>query len=178
MRAMRILRNMSAPTIGLIVFVILAAIAFSGPLTGHGSPESFAKSYTLTLTDMNGKPVRLSDFKNKLVIAYAWASWCPYCAHELQNLSKLRSTYGDKVQVVAINRAEPAPIAQAYVSGLTNVQGIVFLLDPSDSFFKSIGGYAMPETEFIQQDGTVVYHQHGPLSHDDASQEVQKLVGQ
>ena len=174
---MRFLRFFTAPVICVLLFAVLAGIAFSGPLLGRKSPETFTKAYTLTLTDMNGKPVELSSFKGKVVIAYAWASWCPYCAQELQNLSKIKTQYGDKLQILAINRAEPPTVAQGYVSQLTDVQGILFLLDPNDSFFKSVDGYAMPETIFIQVNGTVADHQHGPLSYDAASQEVRTLLG-
>ncbi|HUO50802.1 MAG TPA: TlpA disulfide reductase family protein [Candidatus Paceibacterota bacterium] len=157
------------------VLIVIAAVRSAYfPLKQQ---ETFSKAFTLTLEDMNGNPVRLLGYENKIVIAYAWASWCPYCAKELQDLSKIKTDYGDKVQIVAINRAEDKATAAAYIASLTNVSGIVFLLDPTDSFFKSVGGYAMPETIFVQRSGQVAFHQHGPITYDQVSQELEKLLG-
>lgn len=154
-----------ALTIALFTVALVsgAALIWRAYLAGLPRPETFAKAYELTLTTYDGNAVHLSDFKNKVVIAYAWASWCPYCGAEIENLAKLKQTYGDKVQILAINRAEPLSVAESYTSQLSNTAGVLFLLDPTDSFFKQIGGYAMPETVFIQPNGTISFHQRGPM---------------
>ena len=42
------------------------------------------------LNDINGRQVRLGDFKGKTVVLQFWASWCPDCRNErLCNLCRL-----------------------------------------------------------------------------------------
>ncbi len=51
-------------------------------------------------TDVDGKPVRLADYKGKVVLIDFWASWAPPCVAQFPHLRDLYHTYRDKGFVV------------------------------------------------------------------------------
>jgi hypothetical protein len=93
----------------------------------------------------------------------------------LTQLGALKAQYGDKVQILAVNRGESKTDAKAFTDALNLPPGIVFLLDNNDQLFKQLNGYAMPETVFVNSRGEQVVHQHGPLAPADADQDIQKI---
>lgn len=137
---------------------------------------TFREEYSLVLKDYDGRDVQLSDFRREILIVYAWASWCPYCGAELEYLSTLKEKYGDDLAVVAVNRAEPRDVAREFTSTLTGMERLTLLIDESDSLYKEIQGYAMPETMFIDNHGDIVHHQRGPIKPAEVDQKVLELM--
>jgi thiol-disulfide isomerase/thioredoxin len=107
---------------------------------------------------------------------YSWASWCPYCEQGFKDLTAIQGEYGSAIHIVAINRAEPKGDAQQFTDRLPLSPGITYLLDQNDTFYKAIGGFAMPEILFINWHGDIVAHQRGPMTFDALRAEVQSLL--
>src|SRR5207248_2992439 len=52
---------------------------------------------------VNGKPVRLSELKGKVVLLDFWAVWCLPCIEALPQLEKLHGTYkADGLEILAV----------------------------------------------------------------------------
>ena len=49
------------------------------------------------LNDLDGKTVKFSDFRGKVVILDFWATWCAPCRVEIPNFVELQKQYGDRV---------------------------------------------------------------------------------
>lgn len=155
-----------------VVGVGVAYYFYTRPTPGA---ETFREEYNLTLHSYDGTEVPLSDFRRSLIVAHTWASWCPYCGAELQNLTELKKEFGDAITILAVNRAESLEEARAFTDPL-GLSGIEILLDPDDAFFRSIGGYAMPETVFIDSNSEVIYHQRGPMQMDEVRAQIRALT--
>lgn len=140
-----------------------------------GAP-SFRREYDLVLKNYEGADVRLASFKNRVLIVTAWASWCPYCKTEIEHLAAATESFKGDVQVVGINRAESLADAKVFSDALVGAAGVQFFLDPNDSFYKEMGGYAMPETLFIDPYGHVLFHQRGPMAEELVRQKVADLL--
>ncbi len=53
---------------------------------------------------------------------------------------------------------------------------MTFLLDSKDAFYKSIGGFSMPETLFADADGNVIVHKRGPMALDEMIDKVNSII--
>jgi len=73
------------------------------PLIGKEAPD-------FTLTDINGKQHKLSDYRGKNVILKFWATWCPPCKMTVPHLMELRKTVGeDKLAIMALSYISAYP---------------------------------------------------------------------
>jgi len=64
--------------------------------------------------DQAGKPVRIADFKGKVVLVNVWATWCAPCKAEMPTLAKMAAAYkGKPVEFVALSIDKPEAAAQA-----------------------------------------------------------------
>lgn len=59
------------------------------PAVGETAPA-------ISLADLNGKMVTLSEFKGKVVLVNFWASWCPPCTNEMPGFEKVFEEYEAK----------------------------------------------------------------------------------
>jgi thiol-disulfide isomerase/thioredoxin len=117
-------------------------------------------------TSIDGQPFDLGQFKGKVLVVNSWASWSPFSAQELKNFQKLSNTYkDDAVAIVAINRKENTAVAKAYLKHLGNLSSIHVVLDPTDHFYTSVGGFAMPETLFYDKKGHLIEHVRGDMQY-------------
>lgn len=55
-----------------------------------------------TLTDINGKNVKLSDYAGKHVVLDFWGTWCPWCIKGLPEMKKYYNQYKSKVVFIGI----------------------------------------------------------------------------
>lgn len=158
----------------IFVIVVVASLYFFGrsSLSSKSSPNALP---SFALEDYEGNIVRSTDFTDKPLVLNAWAGWCPFCVQELPDFAKAQEEFKDQVVIVAINRAEKAGVAKSFTDGLKVTDKLIFLLDPDDSFYRSIGGFSMPETLFIDKSGNIVEHKRGPLTQDEIRAKVQKI---
>jgi thiol-disulfide isomerase/thioredoxin len=144
----------------------------SGDANGQQAPAAPG----VTLTSMSGEPVSLADSQGTIRVINFWASWCPFCREELPALATLQQEYSDRVTVLAINRKESRQRAQSYIDKHDLNGKLTFLLDPEDAYYKQVGGFAMPETLFIDEQGRISQHVRGPMTLDELRTQVERMI--
>lgn len=97
------MRNRLRPVLALLV--LLALFGFLSRSWGQEKndekPDPFAKLIGKQAPDftaefgINGKAVKLSDLKGKVVLVDFWAVWCPPCIRAFPHLSELSTTHKD-----------------------------------------------------------------------------------
>lgn len=155
--------------IGIVIAVVVSIVTTAsnsslggGDVGGSDISRIQGSAENSPYTDLDGNRVTLSQYEGKALVINAWASWCPFCVEELPDFSELAKEFADKdVVVLAVNRRESLNTAKAFLNSVGNPENIVFLMNSDDSFYRSIGGFSMPETQFYSKSGELVAHKRG-----------------
>jgi thiol-disulfide isomerase/thioredoxin len=130
-----------------------------------------------SFTDLSGNQKNVNDHFGKIIVVTSWASWCPQCMEGIASLGAVADEYKDRdVVVLAMNRAEDRYTAERYLATVTVPGSIEILLDPSDHYFKTSTGYAMPETIIYNEDGQIDLHQRGNVNVGEIKEHLNKLL--
>tara|TARA_B100000508_G_scaffold37715_2_gene29508 strand:- start:3896 stop:4441 length:546 start_codon:yes stop_codon:yes gene_type:complete len=179
------LSRSSFATLTALIFILLIVgwftynKAIERQIASTPAYRALSATTTGSYTDLEGKSVVLTDYVGQVMLVHAWASWCPSCAKELQQLSQIAESYEqDSVVVIAINRAEDRYSAERFLKAHNLDLKVQLILDPDDSFFKSIGGYAMPETIIYNQKGEIVKHIRGDLNQEAVRGTIEETLAQ
>jgi thiol-disulfide isomerase/thioredoxin len=134
---------------------------------GRGAPAGRANAFPvsrptgtlaaveLELPDLAGRPVRLRDFRGRVVLLNFWATWCAPCRDEMPALQALAQELGPRgLAVVGVNLKEPREKVEAFVQEL----GLRFpmLLDAEGRAGERYHVYALPTTFVVDRRGNVV----------------------
>jgi thiol-disulfide isomerase/thioredoxin len=67
------------------------------------------------LTDLEGKALKLSDFKGQVTIVSFWASWCAPCLDEFPSMIELVEKMKGKVQLIAVSQDSSREDIEAFL---------------------------------------------------------------
>jgi thiol-disulfide isomerase/thioredoxin len=107
--------------------------------------------------DLNGKKVRLSDFKGRPVLLTFWATWCTACREELPALQGIQDHYqstGFTILAINYRESDNRRLVQ-YLSGLhVNLEAVI---DPEGTIATAYGvTIGLPVNVLLDRAGTVV----------------------
>jgi cytochrome c biogenesis protein CcmG, thiol:disulfide interchange protein DsbE len=155
-----------SPTPLPVATPFLVGPAREGLRPGDLAPELEAvreDGTVVTLTDLDGEPVRLADLRGRLVWLNFWASWCPPCQAETPVLRGLDEAYRDAglaLVGVAVQETTPDDV-RAYAQRYELGYRIAF--DASADIFHRYRVFALPTQFFIGPDGRILEVVNGPL---------------
>jgi len=157
--------------IGLIALIVVALIlrsdqgVMNDPLDALILPpfEINQPAPELTLYNLDGKEVSLSDFRGKVVLLNNWATWCPPCREEMPEFKIYYDKYKDQgFQIVAIEAGDPEDDVRNFVEreGLD----FVVLLDPENKSLITFQQYTLPNSYVIDKDGNLRFSWLGAIN--------------
>ena len=118
-------------------------------MNGQAAPD-------FTLETLDGKTVRLSDFKGKGVLLNFWATWCQPCKIEMPWFAELQKQYGPQgLQIVGVAMDDASP---KEIGEFAHDLGVNYpILVGKEEVGNAYGGVQfLPATFYIGRDGKIV----------------------
>jgi thiol-disulfide isomerase/thioredoxin len=129
----------------------------SGEVKGKIAPE-------WELNTLDGKPVKLSDYRGKAVLLNFWATWCEPCKIEMPWFVELQKEYGS--QGLAIVGVAMEDTKNEEIAAFAKKMGVNYtILRGKEAVGEAYGGVeGLPTSFFIGRDGKLVDQATGLVS--------------
>lgn len=130
-----------------------------------------------TLKDADGRVVKLSDYRGKVVLLNFWATWCGPCKIEIPWFMEFEKKYKDQgFAVLGVAMDEDGwPVVKPYISD--NKINYRILLG-NDEVATLYGGVeALPTTVVLDRAGKIVGRHVGLVSKSEYEDEIKETLG-
>lgn len=102
-----LVRKSRIPTLLALVFALLALPAYA--------LESGSTAPDFELSDTQGRSVRLSDYRGRIIVLKLATTWCPSCSEQMEELRDAQSFLAEKdVALVEVYLQETKEAVRAY----------------------------------------------------------------
>jgi cytochrome c biogenesis protein CcmG, thiol:disulfide interchange protein DsbE len=138
--------------------------------------ESGATAPDFALAKLSGDgTVKLSDYRGQPVVVNFWASWCHPCRKEFPLLAEARTKYkGDDLEIIGVSFRDIPSDSRRFVKD--QQAKWTFARDDRGAVAKDYGVRAVPQTFFIDADGTIRERVFGITSAEDLDQTLEKIL--
>lgn len=138
-----------------------------GLVMGEQAPDA-------TLVDLDGNPVRLSDFYGQPLIVRFSSRTCAFCYDDFGFLEQVQQHYGDDLQVVAVEFNAPPELVRDMVGGRNANYPV--LLDMTGEALQAFNPASIPQNYFINGDGRLLSRTAGELTDMDFRAQVAQIL--
>lgn len=135
-----------------------------------------AAAPAFSVRTLEGKTIKLSDFKGKPVVVDFWATWCQPCKASMPHLDQLQDRYAKNGLVVLGLSIDDQPVS--YVRKYATNLGVKFRLAMADDQVLDDYGpiRSIPTTVFINRRGEVVRRVVGYIDRETLESYIKELL--
>ncbi|HCY75029.1 MAG TPA: redoxin [Ignavibacteriales bacterium] len=117
------------------------------------------KAPDFALKSVDGKTIKLSDYKGKIVIIDFWATWCPPCRKGIPDLISLQKDFKNDIVVIGISLDAEKTIKD--VPGFIKNYGINYpIVYGDEKVVNAYGGIEGIPTAFVIDKKGIVVDKH------------------
>lgn len=130
--------------------------SMAAPETVACDAKKTPASLDISLKDMDGRDVRLADYKGKVILLNFWATWCGPCIHEMPWFVEFQAKYGSKGFVtLGVSTDDSAQDIKTFAAA-HNINYPLLVGRDHPKIEDAYGPiWAIPVSIFIGRDGTI-----------------------
>lgn len=114
--------------------------------------------FDFKLTNVAGRSIDFESFKGKTIFINIWATWCPPCIAEMQDIQGLYEKVGSNVEFVMLSVDKNKFKARQFVQDKEYDFPVYFLKSDLPSIYNA---RSIPTTYVISPEGNIVAERHG-----------------
>ena len=168
------LKKTGQPIAFALVLGLLSLLAM-GLVKANNGPREVGVAPDFSLTGFDGRTVKLSDLRGKVVIVNFWASWCPPCREEAAYLEQTWRKYQEQgVVFIGVDWVDTNKEALAYIKEFD----ITYINGP-DTGTRIADDYrikGVPETFYVAKNGELRGVHIGPLQSPELDEKIEELL--
>lgn len=175
----------------VIIALVVAVMVYAGvrnsrpkvsPMIGSTQPLTFGEvrgkeAPDFALQDLQGKQVKLSDFRGKAVLLNFWATWCGPCKIEMPWFVELQKQYGPQgFEIVGVALDDSG---KDEIQKFAKEMGVNYtILQGQDAVGDAYGAIGLPTTFYIDRSGKIIDSASGLVSRSEIEDNVKKSLGE
>jgi peroxiredoxin len=124
-----------------------------------------AEAPDFELNTLDGKTIKLSDYRGKKVILNFWATWCPPCKAEMPHMQNFYEEYNDQgVEILAVNLTNMDKGVEE-VQKFIDDYGLTFTipLDEEGDAGTTYQAFTIPTSYILDENGVITKKIVGPM---------------
>lgn len=125
-----------------------------------------------SLEGMNGNTLSLQNFQGNPVLLNVWASYCPYCIHEMSMLEDISQAH-QHLTVVGINAGEHQETVRSYMQRTNVTYPIV--IDQSGEVVLNYQVKRLPATFLLNESGQIMWTNYGAIQREELETQLNHL---
>jgi len=149
-------------------------LAASAPAEPAGRLNTIAPDFMRT--DLSGQPLRLSQFRGRVVLLNFWATWCAPCIEEIPVFSRWQRQYGDaRLQIIGVSMDDDEAAVKRFLA--THAVPYPILMGDAN-LGESFGGvFGLPQSILIDGRGRIVFRGVGESNVEALRTQIAGLIG-
>jgi cytochrome c biogenesis protein CcmG/thiol:disulfide interchange protein DsbE len=154
--------------LGVVITCLLAVggifyLGMDGARPGKASAQENGQlAPDITVQQLDGTEVKLSDLRGKPVFLNFWATWCPPCVGEMPHFEALYPKYQNQIQFLAVSQDAKKEAADSFIAD----KGYTFPVawDADQKAGQTYGVQAIPTSVLIDAEGKIIDIHVGGMS--------------
>lgn len=129
--------------------------------------DNNGKKLQASLFNEDGDRVPLQELRGKAVIVHFWATWCPECIPEMQNLVTFinnlqNEDYSEIILIPVVTDSRNINDIKAFMQK-NNINDTAIFTDPGNALFGLLNLRTIPASLFIDKSGKIINIHKGPI---------------
>jgi cytochrome c biogenesis protein CcmG/thiol:disulfide interchange protein DsbE len=160
---------------GVIAVAVFTLFAFAEKAPSLTPANSRKAAIDFTLQDSTGAPIRLSDYKGKIVLLDFWATWCHGCGTEIPWYMEFQNKYKDRgLSVIGVSMDDDG--WKSVKPFITEHKVNYIVLIGNENLAKQYAVEQMPVTLLIDQDGRIAESHTGVVDRNAFESDIRSLL--